>query len=203
MPCAPAPPGSNSAPKVRLHRDPDLGRRADRGVGDAVERRRAVDAGVLRRRKRERAAHAEADRADARAAGRAQVVRGRGHLLDGGLEVEVAHQVRRLLGVDADLAFVEVGHEHPEAAVAAEHQRLVLDDVGDAPPLRMRVCVVCVLCVVFVVCVQGLKECRGRARANRRQACAEHKVGPERGKGTWAHHSCSTMTAGAALSPAS
>jgi hypothetical protein len=39
---------------------------ADGRVGGAVKRRRGVDAGVLRRGERERAAHAEADGADLR-----------------------------------------------------------------------------------------------------------------------------------------
>mmetsp|Transcript_9882 Transcript_9882/g.24391 ORF Transcript_9882/g.24391 Transcript_9882/m.24391 type:complete len:241 (+) Transcript_9882:171-893(+) len=121
--------------EVRLDGLGDRLRLADARVGGAVEGRRAVDVvRVLGADEGERAAHAEPDGAHL---GRPRGLQVLGRLADlplGGGPVQGAHQVVRLLRVDAQLALVQVRHQAP-VPLAGDELRLLLDILVDAPPL--------------------------------------------------------------------
>ncbi len=66
-------------------------------------------------KQRQRAAHAEADDADARSAALAQIARRASGVLRRGVgEIEAFHQVVRLVAGGSAAAAIKIGHEHVE-----------------------------------------------------------------------------------------
>mmetsp|Transcript_25695 Transcript_25695/g.39067 ORF Transcript_25695/g.39067 Transcript_25695/m.39067 type:complete len:248 (-) Transcript_25695:38-781(-) len=122
--------------EVALHGDLDGGAVEVGLVGDSVEGGDASDlSAVLHRRgKGERSAHAKACDS-ARLAALTIQEGGCGlDFLDGPREVQMTHQVRGLLGIDAELALVEVRYE-AAVTLGGDLLGLGLDLLGDAPPL--------------------------------------------------------------------
>lgn len=102
--------------------------------GGTVEWRRAVDVGMLRCCKGQRAAHAEANHPYFGAASRPKVLRSFPQLRQRLWEVQVGHQVMSFLLVGRQLSIVKIRDEHA-VSLLGDLYCLHLHDVGDAPPL--------------------------------------------------------------------